>query len=232
MKNYFFTTTKVTLEIIFVLLFISACRNNSLSLDTPGTVFIRQNVKNIKTFRETFLGQKENLKTHQFSAYSLHRDLKDSHTVILTLKCSDLKKGVEFIQSPDFISALDKADTQIPIIWYGLDTTERQYTNQPKMTGGIVIAKNEVRDYKFWLDCFYKEDGGKHNHPGRHYKNSNYSIHHLPENPEVAIVAHEASDVTKAPAFMTSDAMKGEMEATGVIGLEIWYGINLEEGLF
>ena len=118
------------------------------------------------------------------------------------------------------------------MVWYGLDSKERKYTDQPKMTGGIVIAHNEVRDYKFWLDCFYKEDGGKHNHPGRKYKNSNYSIHHLPGEPEVAIVAHEASDVSKAPVFMTSDPMNGEMEATGVIGLEIWYGINLEEGLF
>jgi hypothetical protein len=230
MMRIFFVKAASLILLIFA--FASVCRSDNLSIHTQGTVFIRQTSKDIKAFREIFLGQKENLKTHGFSAYSLHRDLKDSHTLIVTLKCSDLEKGVEFVRSPDFMSSLDKADTQIPIVWYGLDTTERKYTNQPKMTGGIVIARNEVRDYKFWLDCFYKEDGGKHNHPGRHYKNSNYSIHHLPGDPEIAIVAHEASDVKKAPAFMVSDAMKGEMEATGVIGLEIWYGINLEEGLF
>ena len=209
-------------------------------MDSPGTVFIRQKVNDLKTFRKVFLDQKQNLKIHGFSAYSLHRDLGDSHTVILTLKCSDLEKGIEFVRSPQFMSTMDKADVQMPIVWYGLDLinwnelkiTQREYLNQPKMTGGIVIARNEVRDYPFWLDCFYKEDGGKHNHPGRQYKNSNYSIHHLQGNPEVAIVAHEASDVSKAPAFMASEAMRGEMEATGVIGLEIWYGINLEEGLF
>jgi hypothetical protein len=48
----------------------------------------------------------------------------------------------------------------------------------------------------------------------------------------VAIVVHEASDVSKAPQFMTSDHMNGEMESTGVVGLEIWYGINIEEGTF
>ncbi len=227
MKNYF-----VKAATLILLISTSVCRSGDLSIHTQGTVFIRQKAKDIQTYRNIFLSQRENLKTHGFSAYSLHRDLKDSHTLILTLKCFDLEKGVEFVRSPGFMSALDKADTQIPIVWYGLDTTEKKYTNQPKMEGGIVIARNEVRDYKFWLDCFYKEDGGKHNHPGRQYKNSNYSIHHLPGNPSVAIVAHEASDVTKAPAFMVSDAMKGEMEATGVIGLEIWYGINLEEGLF
>jgi hypothetical protein len=229
MKNYF---SRLTLLVFLIFPLVVACKINCLSLDAPGTVFIRQKAADIKTFRKIFLAQTENLKVHGFSAYSLHRDLKDSRIVIVTLKCSDLEKDLKFIQSPEFMSAMDKADVQIPLIWYGLDTTSRQYTNQPKMTGGIVIARNEVRDYKFWLDCFYKEDGGKHNHPGRQYKNTNYSIHHLPGNPEVAIVAHEASDVSKAPAFMASDAMKGEMESTGVIGLEIWYGINLEEGLF
>jgi hypothetical protein len=200
--------------------------------DGPGNLFVRQKAADFKAFHEAFLGQKQNFKAHGFSAYSLHRDLNDPHAYILTLKCSDLDKGVEFVRSPEFMAAMDKAGARIPMIWYGLDTTERKYTDRPQMTGGIVIARNEVRDYKFWLDCFYKEDGGKHNHPGRKYKNSDYSIHHLSGKPEVAIVVHEASDVTKAPVFMTSDAMNGEMEATGVVGLEIWYGFNLEEGLF
>lgn len=223
-----------------ILAFSSACKKNSTSLNAPGSVFIRQHTKDIKTFREVFLEQKQNLKTHGFSAYSLHRDLNDSHTVIVTLKCSDLEKGMDFVRSPEFMSAMDKADVQMPMVWYGLDLTDwsglkitkREYTNQPQMAGGIVIARNEVRDYQFWLDCFRKEDGGRHNHAGRHYQNTNYSIHHMPGKPEIAIVVHEASDVTKAPAFMVSDAMKGEMESTGVIGLEVWYGINLEEGLF
>lgn len=237
MKNYFLRSV---LAIFLIFTFVTACKSNNLSLNAPGTVFIRQKTKDIKKFREVFLDQKQNLKANGFSAYSLHRDLKDPHIVILTLKCLDLEKGVKFVRSPDFMAAMDKANVQIPVVWYGLDLTnwnelkitEQKYANQHKMTGGIVIARNEVRDYQFWLDCFYKEDGGKHNHPGRQYKNTNYSIHYLPGNPEVAIVTHEASDVSKAPAFMVSDAMKGEMESTGVIGLELWYGINLEEGLF
>jgi hypothetical protein len=125
MKSYFL---KLILIIFSIFTFSTACKNNSLSIDSPGTVFIRQKARDIKAFRVIFLRQKENMKTHGFSAYSLHRDLKDSHIVIVTLKCSDLEKGVEFIRSPEFISAMDKADTQIPMVWYGLDTTERQYT--------------------------------------------------------------------------------------------------------
>ena len=199
------------------------------SLDAPGNVFIRQKATDLKSFRQAFLGQKDNLKAHGFSAYSLHRDYKDSKTFILTLKCSDLDKGVSFVRSPEFMAAMDKAGAKIPVVWFGLDTTERKYNNLVKMTGGIVIARNEVRDYDFWLKCFKSQN---HKHEGRKYKNSDYSVHHLPGNPDVAIVVHEASDISKAPAFMTSDALNGEMESTGVIGLEIWYGVNIEEGTF
>lgn len=196
---------------------------------SSGTVFVREKATDAKTFRKVFLEQTSNLKSHGFSAYSLHRDLKDKTTFILTLKCSDLDKGVSFVRSPEFMGAMDKAGTRIPQIWYGLDTQERVYTSQPKMTGGIVIARNEVRDYDFWLKCFRAQN---HSHEGRKYKNSGYSIHHLEGKPAVAIVVHEASDVSKAPKFMTSDHMNGEMESTGVVGLEIWYGTNIEEGVF
>ncbi len=225
---------------LFVMLFIIvsipalgglACRATN-STNGPGTVFIRQKAQDFKAFHAAFLGQGTNLKAHGVSAYSLHRDLNDPQASILILKCSNLDKGVDFVHSPGFMAALDKAGGRIPMVWYGLDTTERQFSNQPQMTGGVVIARNEVRDFPFWLECFYKEDGGKHNHPGRQYKNSDYSIHHYPGKPEVAIVVHDASDVTKAPIFMNSDAMNGEMQSTGVVGLEIWYGINLEEGVF
>lgn len=217
-----------------VLVFILFCgvgdkQADAASLDSPGNIFIRQKATDLKTFRETFLGQRENLKAHGFLAYSLHQDLNDPQIFILTLKCSDLDKGVSFVRSPEFMAAMDKAGARIPMVWYGLDTDERKYSNQPKMTGGIVIAINQVRDYPFWLKCFKSEN---HNHPGRKYQNSHYSIHHLPGSPEVAIVVHEASDVSKAPSFMMSDPMNGEMEATGVIGLEIWYGTNIEEGIF
>lgn len=206
-----------------------ACLGPGGSLDKPGTLFLRDRIGDFQTFRAAFLGQAPGLKAGGFSAYSLHRDLGDPHRLILTLKCSDLGKGLAFVRSPGFLEALGQAGAGIPSLWYGLDVTGRAYAATPKAAGGIVIARNEVRSFKFWETCFRNES---HNHPGRRYKNSNYSIHELPGNPEVAIVVHEASDVSKAPAFMNSPALRGEMEATGVVGLDVWYGVNLEEGLF
>jgi hypothetical protein len=215
--------------LIVIVGFSISCKSDNNTLKGPGTVFIHQRAASLQLYRKAFMKQAQNLKANGIEAYSLHRDLKDPYAYILTLKCSNLQKGVSFIRSPEYMSAMDKAWAKIPMIWYGLDTQERKYTNQPKMTGGIVIAINQVRDYDFWLKCFRSET---HHHPGRKYKNSNYSIHHLPGDPAVAIVVHEASDVSKAPSFMISDPLNGEMEATGVIGLEIWYGINIEEGTF
>jgi hypothetical protein len=221
------------LLILGLLAVLGACwKMNFVSLHAPGEIFIRQKAQSYQSYRQAFLSQTPDFKAQGFSAYSLHLDLKDSKTLIVTLKCSNLKKGVDFVRSPQFTAALDKAGARIPEVWYGLDTTPRQYGAQSKKPAGIVIARNEVRDYAFWLKCFYAEDGGKHNHPGRKYKNSGYSIHHLPGNPAVAIVVHEASNVSKAPSFMISDPMTGEMESTGVIGLEVWYGVNMEEGTF
>ncbi len=221
MKKLFFSA--------LIVVFVGGLHADASSLDSPGNIFIHQRAASLELYKKAFLSQEEKLKANGIEAYSLHRDLKDHYAFILTLKCSDLQKGVSFIRSPEYMAAMDKAWAKIPMIWYGLDTNERKYTNQPQMTGGIVIAINQVRDYAFWLKCFKSES---HNHPGRKYKNSDYSIHHLPGNPEVAIVVHEASDVSKAPTFMISDPMNGEMEATGVVGLEIWYGINIEEGTF
>jgi len=217
----------LSLSLLCVL--VSCLWKSPASLKSPGTIFIRQEVPGYQAIRTAFLGQKESLISHGVSAYSLHRVLRDSHSFILTLKCSNLEKGVDFFRSLGFMAAMDKAGAGIPVIWYGLDATERKYASQSKMSGGIVIARNEVRDYNFWLRCFQSES---HHHPGRKYKNSGYSIHYLPGNPAVVLVVHEASDVSKAPSFMTSAAMNGEMKATGVVGLEIWYGINLEEGVF
>jgi hypothetical protein len=199
-------------------------------MEAPGNLFIREKVGDINSFQAAFQGQRSSLKGHGFLAYSLHRDLADSSFLILTLKCSNLNEALAFVDSADFTASMNKAGVENPVIWDGLDVAGRKYANQDKMSGGIVIAHNEVRSYDFWKSCFDAE--GLHHHPGRSYQPSNYSIHYLPGKPEVALVVHEASNPTKAPAFMTSSAMKGVMEASGVTGIEIWYGVNIEEGVF
>ena len=205
------------------------CSVFAASLNGPGNIFIRQKAEKRVDYLMAFLNQAAALKAHGITGYSFHRDLKEKNTYIFCLKCTDLEKGLSFVQSPEFHSDMDKAGGRIPQVWWGLDEVGRTYRDLPEQGGGIVIARNEVRDYPFWLKCFKAQN---HNHEGRKYKNSDYSVHYLPGKPAVAIVVHEASDVSKAPQFMTSDHMNGEMESTGVVGLEIWYGVNIEEGVF
>jgi hypothetical protein len=203
------------------------------SLHSPGTLFLSQSVDDYKTFHTAFLTQSGNLKERGFLAYSLHQDASDPKRYILTLKCSDLGKGLAFVQSDYFLNAMNKAGCGIPDIWRGLDISDRAYQNEPKMTGGIVIARNEVKSFAFWKKGFDAE--GPHRHANRHYTASNRSVHYWPaagNGPDAVVVAHTASDINKAPAFMDSPSMRGEMEALGVTGLEVWYGKNIEQGLF
>lgn len=203
------------------------------SLHSAGTLFLRQSVDHYKVFHGAFLDQGPNLKANGFLAYSLHQDAFDPKAVIVTLKCSDLQKGLDFVRSDYFLNAMNKAGCGIPEIWYGLDITDRAYQNEPKMAGGIVIARNEVRSFKIWKKSFDAE--GPHHHANRRYVASNRTVHYCPAlggGLAAAIVVHNASDIKMAPAFMDSESMRGEMEAMGVEGLEIWYGKNLEQGLF
>ena len=228
------------------LLFISpncwAAGSPSPSPDLPGNIFISQNVGDFKAFKKEFQKLHSNFKDNGFSAYSLHRDLKNPSFLILTLKCSNLKNGIDFIHSTAYRSATKKAGVKGSVIWSGVDVNERKYEPLPPKPAGIVIARNELRSYDYWKARFDAEHdakhGGKNVHPGEHYhaerqyKASNYSIHRGLGKPDSAFVAHEASDVSKAPAFMNSAPMRIMQKPSGITRFEVWYGYNLEQGSF
>jgi len=203
--------------------------------ESSGNLFIRMKAAGLQSFplRETFRSQKKNLKEQGCLAYSLHRDWTEKGTFILTLKCSNLRKALNFTRSPGFLTPFEKAGASEVVYWAGNNVLERPYDNRSfpvKGKTGIVIAHNEVKSYDFWKSCWDAE--GKHRHANRGYQASRYSIHHLLGKQDQVWVVHEASDLSKAPAFMTSPAMKGAMEAMGVTGIDFWYGVNLEEGIF
>src|ERR1700692_2181842 len=80
----------------------SCGRFSSSYPEVPGNLFIRQQICDLNDFKKTFLNPAQNLKAQGFSAFSLHRDLKDPKTYILTLKCDNLKKAVNYIKSSNF----------------------------------------------------------------------------------------------------------------------------------
>lgn len=107
-------------------------------------------------------------------------------------------------------------------MWAGVDVVGRTYANRYPMTGGIVIERNEVKDYDFWKKWFDSANG----------LTRNYSIHYLKGMPGVVIVAQEVPDVFAARTSMNSDEVKNASEAAGVTKQNVWYGVNLEEGSF
>lgn len=190
--------------------------------DAPGTIFIRQQICDIDYFKKVFFDPRKNLRAEGFTAYSIHRSLEDPKGYLLVFQCSDLKRAVKYVQSSHFHSICVGSGLGVPLMWAGVDVVGRKYVNLNPMTGGIVIERNEVKDYDSWKKWFDNTNSST----------GDYSIHDLKGMPEVVIVARAVPDVFAVRTLMDSDQMKNALEATGITKQEIWYGINLEEGTF
>jgi hypothetical protein len=210
--------------------------------DSPGNIFIRQKAADAKAYQAAVKELRKDFKANGFSAWSLHRDLNNPGLLILTLKCSDLEKGLDFVKSSQYRDTMKKAGGKGMSLWSGADVNARTYKKLPKKPAGIVIAFNQLRSYNYWF-AFYNAEhdtkhGGKNVHEGEHYhaerpyKSGNYSIHRGLGKPDSAIVVHEASDVSKAPSFMTAPPMKIMQKPSGITRFEVWYGYNLSQGTF
>lgn len=217
---------------------------NSLppSPDSQGMIFIHEKIGDEKTFMTAFKDLREDFRSNGFLAYSLHRDLKNRSCLILTMQCARLSQGLAYLKTARYKNAMKKGGAKDPIVWSGADLTPRQYGELPPAPAGIVIARNELVSFVYWK-AFYDAEhdpahGGKNKnkqsgyHPERHYTASHYSIHRGLGKPDVTYVVHEASDVSKAPEFMNSPPMKAMKNPLGIKGFHVWYGYNLEQGIF
>jgi hypothetical protein len=212
------------------------------SPDSPGNIFIRQKAGDAKAFQAAIKNLRKEFKANGFSAFSLHQDLKNPGLLILTLKCSSLENGLAFIKSKDYQDTVKKAGVKGMTVWSGADVNARTYKKMAKKPAGIVIAFNQLRSYDYWFAFYNAEhdtkhggenkNEGEHYHAERPYKAGNYSIHRGLGKPDSVVVVHEASDVSKAPAFMTAPPMEIMKKPSGITGFEVWYGYNLDQGTF
>lgn len=210
--------------------------------DSQGTIFIREKTVDVKTFQSSFQNLRADFKANGFLAYSLHTDLQKTSFVILTLQCSNLAKGLAFLKTDAYKAAMKTAGVKEAVVWSGADITPRIYGDLPPKPAGVVIARNDLKSYDYWKAMFDAEHNPAHGgqnpnkeegyHEKRDYTASHYSFHRGLEKNDVAYVMHEASDVSKAPEFMTSTPMKTMQEPLGIIHFTVWYGVNLEQGTF
>ncbi len=220
----------------------SAAGSPPPSSDSQGTIFIHEKISDQDSFQSAFKNLKDAFQSAGFLAYSLHRDLQNPSYMILTLQCSNLDKGQAFIKGENYRSTMKKAGIKDILVWSGADITPRIYGDLAPKPAGIVIARNDLKSYDYWKAVFDQEHnpahGGKNPNKGegyhekRGYQASHYSIHRGLGKADVAYVVHEASDVSKAPEFMTSAPMKAMKGPLGIKKFAVWYGINLEQGLF
>lgn len=210
--------------------------------DSQGSIFIREKVADKIAFESAFQGLRDEFKDNGFLAYSLHADLQNPSYYILTLQCSNLEKGQAFLKSKNYRASMKKARVTAPVVWSGSDITPRVYDVLSPKPAGIVIARNDLKSYDYWKAVFDEEHNPSHGgknpnkeegyHEQRNYKASQYSIHRGLGKQDVAYVVHLASDVSKAPEFMRSAPMKAMKGPLGITRFRVWYGVNLEQGVF
>ncbi len=198
----------------FLLLAFPACRLQDPYPDAPGTLFIRQQICDLDDFKKSFYRPQNDLKGHGFLAYHFLRDHKDPKTYILAFQCADLRKGMEFVRSSNFLTACIGSGMGLPLMWAGVAVEEGPYQNLPRMSGGMEVTRYEVSDFDAWKKAWDVEAGKEI-----------AGLYRLSGNPEVVIVTREVVDVTRAPATNSS-------RSTAVTHQDLWLGSNLEEGTF
>jgi hypothetical protein len=205
---------------LLVLLAAPACRLQNPYPEAPGTLFIRQQICDIDDFKKSFFRPQNNLKGHGFRAYSFSRDPKDPKTYILAFSCADLRKGVAFVRSSNFLTACIGSGMGLPLMWAGVQE-DRPDPNLARKTGGMVVARYEVKDFEAWTKIWDSQKGtGK--------TGSGTGLYRLDGDPEVVIVTREVSDITQAQAPMDSQALL----TAGVNHQDLWLGTHLEDGTF
>lgn len=214
--------------LLYLVLSGTACRSQGPYPDAPGTLFIRQQICDLNDFKKGFFKPENSLKAHGFLAYSFHRDPQDPKTYILSFKCTDLKKAVEFIRSSNFYFSCVGAGLGQPLFWAGVDVAGLPYRNLTPKAGGIAVARYEVRDYGSWKRDWDAKYGVNINRVKNGSDPYPISLHLLEGRPDVVIVVYSVPDIHRARAFLDPKVD----ETTSATRKALWLGTNLEEGSF
>jgi quinol monooxygenase YgiN len=86
------------------------------------TMFVRHKVDNYDNWKRVYDETAQFQKKMGVTAASVHRDAKDSNTIIVVHKFKDMKSATAFVNSEDLKSAMTKAGVSgSPDIWFGED---------------------------------------------------------------------------------------------------------------
>jgi hypothetical protein len=191
---------------------LPACRDQSPYPETPGTLFIHQQICGLDDFKSRFFTLQNGLKGHGFLSYRLYRDPKDPKAYILVFPCSNLREAVEFLQSPNFFVACVGAGMGMPLMWAGVeDAPSAAPSRKP---GALVVGRYE---------------GGKGDWSALRGEGT---LYHMAGHPEEVILAREVPDLLNNTGFMDSREVKKALDAAGVKRLDLWIGTWLESGNF
>jgi hypothetical protein len=174
-------------------------------------VVIQHKVKNFEKSEAEYFNRDSLRNTFGITHFVIGRDLKDSNTVFVVDKITDVDKAKAFYALPAAKDAMKKAGVSGPP---GFTYAEfvRVNDNPVQFTEGVAVS-HRVKDYGIWLKA-YDADAASRTANGLIERGI---ARNLQDSNTVSIL-FEVSDSTKARARMKSPDLKKIMDDAGVEG--------------
>jgi hypothetical protein len=174
-------------------------------------VVIQHKVKNFEKSEAEYFNRDSLRNTFGITHFVIGRDLKDSNTVFVVDKITDVDKAKAFYALPAAKAAMKNAGVSGPP---GFTYAEfvRVNDNPVQFTEGVAVS-HRVKDYGIWLKA-YDADAASRTANGLIERGI---ARNLQDSNTVSIL-FEVSDSTKARARMKSPDLKKIMDDAGVEG--------------
>jgi hypothetical protein len=192
-------------------LILPACRTQSPLPDTPGVLFIRQQICDLADFKTRFFTRANHLPDRGFQAYRIYRDPQNPQFYLLVFTCGDLGKAAGFIPSSNFSLACVGAGLGAGDLWAGLPEAGSPPDN---VTGreGLALAMIQAEEEGAW----------KHRDGQGAWRSETW--YRLPARPRKVLVARAVVDMNRARDLMEP------RDTPGAARSEVWFGTFLEGG--
>jgi hypothetical protein len=156
--------------------------------------------------------------------------LDEPKGLILTLKSSNLEKTAVYMKSIKLAAWMIKSGLMGKVeICLARDVEPRIYRTLSRDTGGMVMVRQHVTDFRNWLMIHHRVHAS-HAKADHGFVSQGLAVHEDLSDTNVAYVWQKVSDIVPARAFIESEDIKSDMRKAGVIlPVEIWLGVNLME---
>ncbi|MEP6615086.1 MAG: hypothetical protein ABJA57_00835 [Ginsengibacter sp.] len=182
---------------------------------------IQHHVMNFDKWKAGYVAHDSVRQAYGISAYVIGRELKDSNSVIVIDKMTDVQKAKEFSSLPNLKEAMKKAGVNsVPTFSY-IDVVRNDDTKIDQKERIMIVHK--VKDYDTWLKAYDREGKETRAANGLLDRGLGRGV----DDPNMVYVVFAVTDMAKAKSRMSSAELKGIMTEAGVEGIPKFYMYKL-----